>query len=331
MYLWIMILVTGATGLVGSHLLLQLLLQGKEVVALYRSEENKQRVAKLFLYYGHEDLFVSICWKKGDILDIPFLSEVFEGISYVYHCAACISFDPYEEEKMRKVNMEGTANIVNFCIAYKIQKLCYVSSIAALGDLVGLETEITEKSEWNPELFHSDYAITKYGAEMEVWRGYQEGLSVVIVNPGVILGPLFWEEGSGAIYKKIRKGLLFYTSGGTGFVSVLDVVKAMEELMNAAISGEKYILVAETLSYANITQRIAQKIGKPRPKYLIKNWILQLCWRMDWIFGLWRNKRMLSKAMANSLVQTDYYDTTKTKNILSFSLQSIEKYIESLH
>lgn len=325
-----MILVTGATGLVGSHLLLQLMLQGQEVIALYRSETQKSKTEQLFTFYQQEKLCPLIRWEKGDILDLPSLSQLFTKVTKVYHCAAYISFDPYAEEAMRKVNIEGTANIVNLCIDFKVEKLCYVSSIAALGDVAGSETTISEQSEWNSELFHSDYAITKYGAEMEVWRGFQEGLPVVVVNPGVILGPLFWEEGSGAIYQNVRKKLPFYTTGGTGFVSVTDVVKAMIEWMHSETSGEKYILVAETISYATIVQLIAKKLGVKAPKYVVPAFVLQLLWRIDWFVGLFRRKRILSKAMAHSLVHTDYYDTTKTKNKLSFSLQPIAAYLQEL-
>ena len=233
-----MILVTGATGLVGSHLVYQLVFQGHEVKALYRNEENIKRVKQVFAYFKRPDLFAKINWFQADILDIPKFEKAFENVDYVYHCGALVSFDPKEEEKLRKVNIEGTANVVNCCLDFQVKKLCYVSSIASLGDLKEHETIITEETEWNPEKHRSDYAISKYGAEMEVWRGYQEGLPVVVVNPGVILGPLFWLEGSGDIYKKVKNGLLFYTKGGTGFVSVNDVVTVMVKLLNSPVVGK---------------------------------------------------------------------------------------------
>lgn len=323
-----MILVTGATGLVGSHLVLHLVRQGQEVRALYRNEANQKRVQKVFEYHQQAALFEKINWIEGDILDIPSLSEAFQEVTYVYHCAALISFDPNDEEKLRKTNIEGTANIVNFCIDYGVKKLCYVSSIAALGDLPAHEAIITEETEWNPETHHSDYAISKYGAEMEVWRGYQEELAVVIVNPGVILGPLFWEEGSGDIYKKIKKGLPFYTKGGTGFVTVTDVVKIMMTLMNSSVSGERFIVTAETLTYEQLIKPIAQKLNVEAPRYQAQKWMTSLAWRFDWMMGLFGKKRVLSRDMARSLHAVDYFDTSKTKKALNFQFESIVDYIK---
>ena len=325
-----MILVTGATGLVGSHLILELVKKGEVVKALYRSESKKKRVEEVFRYYNYGDLFGKINWVMGDILDVPSLELAFEKVTKVYHCAALVSFDPKDEEQLRKVNIEGTANIVNFCIDYQIEKLCYVSSIAALGDLKDFEEVITEETEWNPEVSHSDYAISKYGAEMEVWRGYQEGLSVVVVNPGVILGPLFWEEGSGDIYKKVRKGMPFYTTGGTGFVSVNDVVQPMMQLMNAAVAGECYILVSETLTYGEITTLIAKKMNVQPSRIKATSCMLALAWRLDWLLGLFGKKRVLSKDMARMLISIDKYDGTKFLKKFDYGYQSLQVYISNL-
>ena len=199
-----MILVTGGTGLVGAHLLLYLVENGENVRAIYRNLDTIQKTKSLFQQNQKIDLFQKIDWIEADILDIPSLKIVFENIDYVYHCAGHISFDPKDENSLRKTNIEGTANIVNFCIDNKVKKLCHVSSIAALGDLAQNETVVSETSEWNPEMCHSDYAISKYGAELEVWRGFQEGLEVVIVNPGVILGSTIFDSGSGVIFSKVK-------------------------------------------------------------------------------------------------------------------------------
>ncbi|MBP6424881.1 MAG: NAD-dependent epimerase/dehydratase family protein, partial [Flavobacterium sp.] len=202
-----MILVTGGTGLVGAHLLLHLVEQGENVRALCRTKSSIEKTKNLFFLYHKPHLFEKIEWIEADILDIPSLEIAFQNIEFVYHCAALISFDPKEEESIRKTNIEGTANIVNFCLAFGIKKMLFVSSIAALEDPNATETTISETTEWNPEKPHSDYAISKYGAEMEIWRGQQEGLNVIIVNPGVILGPGFPEQGSGALFSAVAKGL----------------------------------------------------------------------------------------------------------------------------
>ena len=256
-----MILVTGATGLVGSHLLVQLLQENEEVKALFRSEKQIEKVKNVFAFYNQTRLFDKINWVKGDITDIPSLEIAFENITHVYHCAALISFDPSDEDELRKINIEGTANVVNCCIDFGIKKLCHVSSIAALGTPKEHEITITEETEWNPEELHSDYAITKYGAEMEVFRGHQEGLEVVIVNPGVIFGYGFPKKGSDVIIQSVKKGLSFYTKGNIGIVSVEDVVKCMVQLMRSNITGERYILVGENISTKALLDFIAEELS----------------------------------------------------------------------
>lgn len=326
-----MVLVTGGTGLVGAHLLLHLLENGENIRAIYRNPEAIQKTKSLFQLHQKLDLFQKIDWIEADILDIPSLEIAFENVEFVYHCAGYISFNPKDENVLRKINIEGTANIVNFCIAKNVKKLCHVSSIAALGDLAQNETAISETSEWNPETYHSDYAISKYGAEMEVWRGFQEGLSIVIVNPGVILGPTIWKEGSGAIFKKVKKGLSFYTKGQTGYVSATDVVKTMIQLMQSDISGERFCLVAEHYTYEHIIQKIAKGIAAQPPKYYAKHWLTSILWRMDWLFSLvFNTKRILSKYAAISIHSTNWYSSDKLKNALDFKFQSIDFVIEEI-
>jgi nucleoside-diphosphate-sugar epimerase len=254
----------------------------------------------------------------------------------VYHCAAFISFKPDDEDELRKVNIEGTANIVNFCIDKKVKKLCHVSSISALGDLVPNEANrvnntITEETEWNPEFSHSDYAISKYGAEMEVWRGFQEGLSVVIVNPGVIFGPGFWNQGSGVIFSSVKKGFPFYTNGTSAYVSVLDVVAIMHQLMHSDCSGERFIVISEDYTYKNILSAIAKKIGAKTPTIKAKPWLLNLAWRFDWFSSkLFRTKRKLSKHSILSLQSTELFSNEKIKNQLDYSFRDIDNYLNEL-
>ena len=326
-----MVLVTGGTGLVGAHLLLYLLEEGKSVRAIYRNLDTLQKTKSLFQLYQKEDLFQKIDWLEADILDVPSLEIAFENVEYVYHCAGYISFDPKKENVLRKTNIEGTANIVNFCIAKNVQKLCHVSSIAALGDLAQNETIISETSEWNPETYHSDYAISKYGAEMEVWRGFQEGLSVIIVNPAVILGPTIWSAGSGAIFTKVKKGLSFYTKGQTGYVAVNDVVKTMIQLMQSSISGERFCLVAEHYSYEKIITTIAKKIGTKPPTFYVKPWLTNVFWRIDWLLStFFGKKRTMSKFAATTIHSVDWYANNKIENALNFEFQSIDSVIEEI-
>jgi len=317
-----MILVTGATGLVGSHLVLHLLENKENVRAIYRDSKSIAKTKSLFQLYNKEAEFEKIEWVLADITDVPSLELVFKNIQAVYHCAALISFDPKEESKLRKINIEGTANIVNFCLANQIQKLCYVSSIAALGDLKEGETKLNEESEWNPEKYHSDYAISKYGAEIEIWRGQQEGLEVVIVNPGVILGPGFWDSGSGLVFTKVKNGLSFYTKGATGFVSVNDVVKTMFHLMKNKVNGERFIVIADTINFENLLNTIAISLGVKPPSVYTKPWITEIGWRLDWLSSnLFFTKRKLSRAMAESLHRSDWISNEKVKLQIDFEFE----------
>ena len=340
-----MILVTGATGLVGSHLVLHLAEKGRNVSAIYRTQASIGKTQALFKMYDKEHLFANINWIPADINDIPSLEIAFEHIEYVYHCAAKISFDPRDEEKLRKINIEGTANIVNFCLAKNVKKLCFVSSIAALGDLPEYNfnqengepiPKITdEETDWNPEKPHSDYAISKYGSEMELWRGQQEGLEVVIVNPGIILGaiPKSWNrnEGSFKIITKVAGGLQFYTNGTTGFVGVLDVVKCMAELMESDKKGNRYILVSENLSYKNLTTLIAANWNVTPPKKEAKRWMTKLAWRWDWLTtNLFLQERNLTKAVAKSLHTKDFYSSAKIEKELNFTFEPIENVISNI-
>lgn len=327
-----MILVTGATGLVGAHLLLHLIENGEKYVrALYRNQKNIEKTKALFELYKKGELFAKIHWIQGDILEVPSLELAFENVTYVYHCAACISFNPNDEDQLRKVNIEGTANIVNFCIDKNIKKLCHVSSIAALGDLAPHEKEVNETTEWNPEVLHSDYAISKYGAEMEVWRGQQEGLNVVIVNPGVIFGPGFWQQGSGAFFTSIEKGMPFYTYGTSGYVAVSDVVKIMHLLMLSDCNGERFALLSKNYTYKEIIYLIADKINAKKPKTEAKPWMLHLAWRLDWLFStIFRTKRRISKHSAQSLLNSDTISNEKIKNYLGYNFEEIPAYLDRI-
>ena len=326
-----MILVTGATGLVGSHLLVQLLQENEEVKALFRSEKQIEKVKNVFAFHNQLTLFDKINWVKGDITDIPSLEIAFENVTHVYHCAALISFDPSDEDELRKINIEGTANVVNCCIDFGVKKLCHVSSIAALGNPKEHETTITEETEWNPEELHSDYAITKYGAEMEVWRGHQEGLEVVIVNPGVIFGYGFPKKGSDVIIQSVKNGLSFYTKGNIGIVAVEDVTKCMIQLMKSSINGERYTLVGENISTKILLDFIAEELKVKKPSIEASKWMTSIAWRMDWLISkLLNRKRKLARSTATSSHSTTTFDTSKIEKELNFTFQKKESYLKAI-
>jgi nucleoside-diphosphate-sugar epimerase len=210
LYIYQMNLLSGATGLVGAHLLAQLILNKEQTRALYRTKAKQDQAISTILKYGITPLEVDqfVEWFQGDILDIPRLEEAFLDVTHVYHCAGLISNSPSEYKRMRKINIEGTSNMVNLAIDFSILKFCHVSSISTLGKTLGDEF-VTEETVLTEDLKHSTYEISKYGAEMEVWRGSQEGLDVVIVNPGIILGDGFLSRGVGFCFLRLKMDLSF--------------------------------------------------------------------------------------------------------------------------
>ncbi|NCO64884.1 MAG: NAD-dependent epimerase/dehydratase family protein [Flavobacteriales bacterium] len=327
-----MILVTGGTGLVGSHLLYKLASEGEKVRAIYRNERKLSNIKNVFSCYtaDYMPLYDSIEWLQADILDIPSLTRAFNNIAYVYHCAAFVSFEPDKYHLLRKTNIEGTANMVNLCIAHHVKKLCYVSSIATLGNPENLK-EITEETEWNAEANNTIYAITKYGAEIEVWRGSQEGLSVVIVNPGVILGAGIWRYGSGNLFTKAYKGLKYYTAGSIGLVDVEDVVGIMIALIKSNITNERFILVAENWHYKDFLQNLAKALNVKPPEKLASVGLLQIGWRLDWLnHKLFGKRRQLTKNLATSLTQEKRYSHTKIKECIDYNFKPVSKSITEI-
>ncbi|CAA0209668.1 NAD-dependent epimerase/dehydratase family protein [Tenacibaculum maritimum] len=327
-----MILVTGGTGLVGSHLLYYLTEANHRIRAIYRTEEKIEKVKKVFSFYTDDVLgrFNKIEWVRADITELPSLIPVFEEVIQVYHCAALVSFDPKDYRKMRQVNIEGTANVVNLCIDKGIQKICFVSSIAAVGDSIEGKL-ITEENEWIETGENHGYAITKYGAEMEVWRGSQEGVDVVIVNPGVILGSGFWEEGSGKLFAQVYNGLRFYTEGVTGFIGVQDVVKVMISLMKSSSKNERFILVSENKSFRNILFLMADFFQKKRAFIKVGKLVTSIVWRMDWLLTIITGKKpFLVKNTAKSSHNVSYYSSAKIKGRLDIEFTPIHKVVQEV-
>ncbi|MEN1785119.1 MAG: NAD-dependent epimerase/dehydratase family protein [Bacteroidota bacterium] len=320
-----MVLVTGGTGLLGAHLLLALCKQDKPVRALFRSERTLEAVKTHFTRDSAKGLtyFESIDWVKGDIIDLQSLKVAFADITEVYHAAAMVSFDPKEDQQLFDINIGGTSNVVNLCIALKIQKLCFVSSIAALGS--GTKQKmINEEEEWLPGK-HTGYAISKHYAEMEVWRASQEGVDVVIVNPGIILAAGFWKSSSGLLFRHAHKGSQYYLPNGNGFVGVNDVVSAMVQLMESPIVNERYILVNENWTYRTFSELMAKALQKTPPKKELKPWMLSILWRADWIRQNFLGKRRrLSRALARNLTMHTLYDNRKVKEDLGFEFEDLK-------
>lgn len=325
-----MILVTGGTGLVGSHLLYWLAKEQQKVRAIYRNKASLAAVKNVFGYYTSdvELLFSSIDWVEADITNVVSLEKAFEGVTYVYHSAALVSFNPKDYFDMRKINIEGTANVVNFCIDKGVKKLCYVSSIATL-EKSSRNTLISESSEWNPESNNYGYAITKYGAEIEVWRATQEGVPVVMVNPGVILGPGFWHQGTGELFNKGFYNFPFYSEGITGFVGVNDVAKAMILLMKSEIENERFILVSENNSFKEVLFEMADNFQKRRPFIKVTKVLAELAWIIDLLISkIARKEISISKQSARASLNIYEYSSEKINNQLNFEFETIAEVIK---
>ena len=311
-----MIFVTGASGLVGSHLIQSLIEKGLSVRALYR---------KNIPVFKHAD---KVDWVKGDILDVISLDTSLQGVSQVYHCAAIVSFAPKQAVTMLQANVEGTANVVNACINHKIDKLVYVSSVAALGR-IREDAAVNETMNWTPETSNSIYGKSKYLAEMEVWRGMGEGLNVAIVNPVIILGAGDWNKGSSEIFKSAYDEFPWYTNGVSGFVDVLDVVDAMQLLMNSDIQGQRYIISGANIAYQAIFTQIATAFDKRPPYKKVTPLLAAIVWRLEAFKGMITGKTpLLTKETAATAQAVVHFDNSKFLNAFpTFTYRTMEETI----
>lgn len=326
-----MILVTGGTGLLGSHLLLDLTKAGKQVRAIKRHSSNIQLIRKVFSYYveNPDKLMGQIEWVDADLLDFFAIEEALSGVTEIYHAGAIVSFYPKDHKDMLKVNIDGTSNLVNRAIEAKVEKFCYISSVATLGraDNNGLSDEETF---WKPSRKNSVYAISKYGAEREIWRAMEEGLNAVIVNPSLILGPGFWEDNSG-LFRLVWQGLKYYTRGVNGYVDVRDLSEAMIRLMDRNIFGERFIISAVNLSYEQLFSLMAKHLNRPAPKINVPPLMTKVAWKVEWIRSLLTgSKPEITREMATTTAQIYAYNNKKIIKTLDFEFTPVEKSIQEI-
>jgi dihydroflavonol-4-reductase len=311
------ILVTGGAGLLGKELITQLLQQGKPIKALY----NKTPLPNF-----NSNLVQQI---QCNILDVVGLEEAMQGVEQVYHCAAIVSFNPKQKQQMFKINIEGTANIVNAALTARVKKLVHVSSVAALGR-IREDKPIDETMNWTPETSNSAYGQSKYLAEMEVWRGIAEGLSAVIVNPTIILGNGNWDDSSTKIFKNVYNQFPWYTTGSTGFVDVKDVAKIMIELMQSNITAQRFIISAENKTYQQVFNLIANAFGKKLPTKKVTPIIASLAWRVEAIKSWFtKNEPLLTKETTKTALAKVTFDNSKLlKHLPNFTYNKLEDTIE---
>ena len=316
------IFITGATGLLGSYLLRSLIQDGyTDIRALKRKTSSLSLVV---------EVSNKITWIDGDIRDIFVLEDAMKGVAQVYHCAAIVSTNPRDYKEMMEVNKEGTANVVNAALRADIDKLVHTSSIAAIGRRKKLKT-INEKTKWQRSSWNSQYAISKYQSEMEVWRGAAEGLNVAVVNPSVIVGSGNWDYGIAPIMKRIWKGFKFYPVGGTGFVDVRDVARFMVKLMESEISNERYILNGANLSYFTFFELIAKAMNKNAPNVKVGKILKEMSWMADWLKSkLTGHPQLITKQSAAHTSRTFIYENEKSLQAFDHQYTPIEKTIAQM-
>jgi dihydroflavonol-4-reductase len=324
-----MILVTGGTGLAGAHLLVELLKSGTLVRALVRNKASIEKLEKTFGWYGlgESTLDKNIEWAQGDILDYASLEAAMKGVQKIYHCAGKVSFDKKDSSLLLRTNQDGTANVVNAALNEGVRKICHISSVSALGKTRQGET-ITEDHYWKTSRQNSIYAISKYAAEREVWRGHEEGLEAVILNPSIIIGPGDWHNGSARLFSTIWKGVPAYTDGIGGYVDARDVAKIMVQLMESEISGERYIVSSENCSFEFIIRTIAKALNKKPPFLKLYPWMGEMGWRAEHVLRIFGRQPTLTKEIARSAFHQFYYDNSKIVKALDYDFIPVTEAIE---
>lgn len=313
------ILITGATGLVGSHLLRYLHQAGfTQLRALRRPDSDLSLL-------GH--LAQHIDWHIGDVLDFDVLEKAMDGIQVVFHCAGLVSFQPRDHDALFRTNVEGTANMVNAALYQGVEHFIHVSSIAALGRSREGQT-IDESTRWERSPFNTRYGISKFQAEQEVWRGHAEGLPVAILNPSIILGGGDWNKGPARFFPLIADSFKFYPSGNSGFVDVRDVVQLLVLLMQKNINGRRFIANAGHYSYREFFQHIAQYLGSAPPSIPVRSWMAAIAWRFSALqAAMVKKPPFLTRETARQSQRIFFYDNTRSKEELDFTYRDLEETI----
>ncbi|MEM6380485.1 MAG: NAD-dependent epimerase/dehydratase family protein [Bacteroidota bacterium] len=316
------VLVTGGTGLVGAYLLRYLVEQGyQNIRAIFREGSDRSRT---------ETINTKIEWLECDILDVVGLEEATQSVDQIYHCAAMISFNQKDRKEMMEVNVTGTANLVNVALYNGVRRFLQVSSVAAIARTKPGQT-LKESDKWERSPYNTQYGLSKYLAEQEAWRGFAEGLEMVVVNPSIILGVHQWNSGPARFFPLLARGFSFYPAGGSGFVDVRDVVFFMVKLMESQQNGERFILNAQTLSYQSFFQKIANSIGAKIPRMRIAPTMQQIAWRLAWVQQVLTGKpSLITKETAAQSSRTYYYDASKSTSILDFAYRDLDKTIAEI-
>lgn len=322
-----MILVTGATGILGRVIALELLKQGKDVRATKRSYSNLKEVRDSYQFYTDQPdfYFNKIQWIDTDFDSIESLQNALEGVDEVYHCAAIVSFNPKDDKNLYKTNIEGTKNLLYAVENSSVKKFLFVSSIAVL-DGFNENGMMDENSDFNPKVEHSGYAISKHFSEMEVWRASAEGLNTVIINPGVIIGTGNWGNSSGDLFKKLSHSRTF--PGGTAYIDVRDVAKIAVELMKKKAFGQRFILISENEKFRLVSDKVRVALGKPKAKLVpeIAYTILPIIsFLFGWLFPI---LKLMSKNNIETVRTTSKVSNQKITEFLDYQFIPVSESID---
>lgn len=324
-------LVTGATGILGSHVVLHLLKKNQKVIATRRSGSNLQKVQELFRFYCKEgdELFSRIEWIDLDITDYFGVEKALENIDVVYHCAGFVSFDSSDRDRLFRINEGGTANVVNACLYNGRTRMCHVSSVAAISnsDYAVLDEDVV----WKKSGFESVYGLSKYNAEREVWRGIEEGLQAVIINPGVILAPVFWDQSSGKLFERCARGNLFYTRGTNAYVYAPDVAEVMVKLVEGHYFGNRYIVVEGNYELRTVLSEIQLRLGRRPPRISAHKGLLRFVALLEELSGLLgRKKRVLTKSLVHSAFNTQKLSNKKVNETLGLKFKPLQEALDEI-
>lgn len=308
-----MVFVTGVTGLVGRYLVDELLLAGEEVRALCRPTSDRTAVHQFLAQCGTDD--ASLQWVEGSLHDGMFLEEALEGCQRVYHCAALVSFHPKDAEEMMRINRDATGMLVNAMLHVGVEELIHVSSVAALGRKPG--EPVHEDVPFEDGRDVSNYARSKFAAELEVWRGQEEGLRVLAVNPVIVLGQGDFSRSSSMLFTLVHRGLTWYPTGTNGFVAARDVARACTLLAVHNCWGERFVLCSENASYQQLMAWMAEAMGLPAPHRPLKAWMMGTAWRLSALWEALTGRRApISKESVENTNKDHRYATDKLERTL---------------
>lgn len=316
-----MILVTGGTGFLGAYIIKELVESGQSVRAIRRSP-------KLPAYIPAE-IFNKVQWFDGDVLDINSLEDAMEGVDTVIHSAAVVSFIKKDRKNMYRVNVDGTANVVNVALEKNVRRLVHISSVAALGRTAG-GGHVDEEKKWTESKVNTHYAITKHKGELEVWRGFSEGLSGVILNPSTILGYGDWNNSSSAIFKKVYEEFQWSSPGLNGFVGVEDVAKVVLQFVNNEITEQRYIVNADNWHFEKLQCTIADAFGKKRPARMATPLLMNIARRIESVKTMITGaKPILTKESVRVANSKTHFENAKIlKALPGFSFTPLEETIK---